>query len=430
MPEEHEDEFQPVETLSELWTAFEPNRAVDPRSKYYIPRTDVGLQRLSYQLERAEGQLHAFLCGHRGSGKTTELRRLLAEPKITDRYLPVYLTTTTFGDESVDLTHDALMVEIGLALSEQGKAHGMEPELRKELDRWGLDIVKTYLHDQAFEAEAGAKANAWIAFFKAQLKARREWKTEEKQKLEPKIQDLVDIVNRMGQDLRNRVEKDLLVVVDDLEKGQSDAHKEMHQRIFQESYETLIQPRFSIVYTIPVYFRALPGRRIPDDQLFSFPAMRLYRRKEKSRPKPPLSRDLPGYQVMRQFIEQRLADPRNLLDEDSVEELILIGGGLFRETARAVNEAAFQADLRGATRIEKQDVEQVFHEVKKGYQPLIRGTAVKILKAVLDSEQGWVPDVEPYLQSHAVVEYENHELWLDLRYVLKDYVRRLAGDHG
>lgn len=230
----------------------------------------------------------------------------------------------------------------------------------------------------------------------------------------------------MAQELKNKVGKDLLVVMDDLEKGQSDAHKAMHRRIFQESYDTLVQPRFSIVYTIPVYFRALPGRRVPDDQLFSFPAMRLYRREEKHRSKPPLSPDVPGYRVMRQFIEQRLATPRDLIERNALEELILIGGGLFRETARAVSEAAFMAEQRGSERIEEEDARRVFHEIKKVYQPSIRGSAIQILKAVVDSQQGWVTEVEPFLQSGAVVEYENDDLWLDLRYVLKSYVQQLA----
>ncbi len=423
------DELQLATTLEDVMDVFDPNRAMDPQSKLYIPREDVGLRKLSTKLKTTKYRLHAFLCGHRGSGKTTELKRLISDPGITDRYQTVYLTTAAFGDDPVHLTHDALLVEIGLKLIEYGKSPGMNPKLEDELEAWGQEIVKTYLHDEAALAEAGAGAKTWIAFFKAQLKTRYEWKTQEKQILEPKVQDLIDIVNRMAQDLKNRGGKELLVVVDDLEKGESSVHKDMHLRLFQEYYETLTQPRFSIIYTLPVYFRALPGRRVPSDQLFAFPALRLYKKEEKTRDRPPLSKDLNGYRVMRRFIAQRLGDPA-ILGDDQLDELLLIGGGLFRETARAVSEAAFFAHLRGGSRIEKEDVENVFHEIKKGFQPLIRGDAVDILKAVLESKEGWVTGVEPFLQSHAVVEYENHDLWLDLRYVLKPYVRRLTRDDG
>ncbi len=49
----------------------------------------------------------------------------------------------------------------------------------------------------------------------------------------------------------------------------------------------------------------------------------------------------------------------------------------------------------------------------------------KVLKEVLASTEGWVPGVEPFLQNRAVVEYENGDLWLDLRSLLKPYVRKL-----
>jgi hypothetical protein len=109
-----------------------------------------------------------------------------------------------------------------------------------------------------------------------------------------------------------------------------------------------------------------------------------------------------------------------------LDELLLIGGGLFRETARAIYDAADFAVDRGAGRIEPQDVQEVYNHVRKDYQPMIRGDAIEVLNSVLESEQGWVPGVEPYLQSRAVVEYENAELWLDVRYPLKPYVRELA----
>lgn len=219
----------------------------------------------------------------------------------------------------------------------------------------------------------------------------------------------------------------MLVIVDDLEKGESDAHREMHERLFQEHYDVLVQPRLSLVYTLPVYFRALPGSRIPNDELYAFSAARIYDQMEKAKDRPVLDRDGLGYKLMRSFVERRVEDLDAVFVPDVLDKLLLIGGGLFRETARAIREAAYLAQLRGGDRVEAEDAEKVFDQVKKEYQPIVRGKAVGILKAVLDTPQGWVPDVEPFLQSRAVVEYENGDLWLDLRYVLKAYVRSLEG---
>ena len=203
-PETTTTELKPATDLEETWAIFDPNLEIDPSSAFYVPREDHHLQRLAFDFKRTPGRLHAFLCGHRGSGKTTELKRLRADPAILERYLPVYVSAHELGTEVVDLTHDALMVEIGMALAAEGEKHGMRKSLRKELDDWGQTVVKTFLHDQAALAEAGAKGSAWLAYFRAQLKSRREWKSEQKEILEPKVQDLLDILGRMAQDLKNR----------------------------------------------------------------------------------------------------------------------------------------------------------------------------------------------------------------------------------
>jgi hypothetical protein len=418
-----------AESLDDFEDVFDPILAVRPGSEFYVPRSDYKLQRLASKLRTNRStSFHAFLCGHRGSGKTTELQRLCLEPELVERYTTLFVTAQSFGTETTALTHDALMVEIGLALVKEGKPLGLDPKLAKALDNWGREVVKTFTHDEGFGTEAGLGGDAWLAFFKAHLRSRRDWKLEQTQRLEPKVQDLIGILNRMAADLRERTGKQLLVIVDDLEKGESDAHQAMHHLIFQKNYETLVQPRMAIVYTVPIYFRSLPGSRIPNDQLYPFSALRLYRREDKEEVRPPLATDRPGYHVMRDFVERRIVEPERFFAAGVFDELLLIGGGLFRDTARAFEEAAFVARSRGAERIEAQDAEAIFHQVKKDYQPMIRGEAVEVLKAVLGAPQGWVDDVEPYLQSRAVVEYENNDLWLDLRYPLKAYVAELSGD--
>ncbi len=143
---------------------------------------------------------------------------------------------------------------------------------------------------------------------------------------------------------------------------------------------------------------------------------------------PPLSKDHAGYKLMREFVEKRVKNRHEMFRGDALDELLRIGGGLFRETARAIRDAAYMAISRNGDRIEPRDAERVFNQVKKEYQPIIRGEAVGVLKRVLNSAQGWVEGVEPFLQSRAVVEYENGDLWLDVRHVLKPYIRTLDDD--
>jgi len=425
----HYTELTPATTLREVFKNFDPDSIVDPMTDLYTPRTDYQLKRLYLKLDLSSNEsVHAFLCGHQGSGKTSELQRLCQHQDIKDKFTPLYLSVKDFGSDTVHLTHDHVMLEIGLKLVNLGKTIGLSDSYEKEFQKWGTEVVTTFLHDEAAKVEVGAKGNAWLAFFKAQLSSRREWKREEIQRLEPKVQDLMEILNRISLAVKQKTGKPILIIVDDLEKGGTEAHRKMHHSLFQENYETLIQVRFSIIYTLPVYFRALENRRIPEDELYAFSAIRLYEKENKAQDEPPLSKESEGYALLKDFVQKRLKQPEEHFSEEVLDELLRIGGGLFRETARAIQGAAQFAMMREAERIEPEDVQRVYGQLKKEYQPIIRGEAIEVLNAVLESEAGWVPGIESFLQSKAVVEYENGDIWIDVRHMLKPYVRKISSN--
>lgn len=126
-------DLKPAKNLEEVWVIFDPTLTLDPRTEYYVKRTDPELQKLFFDLKNSNNHVHAFLCGHRGSGKTTELNRLCLDQEINDKYNTVYLTAHRFGSETVHLTHDVVLLEMGLTLAEHGKDYGMPSSHEKEL---------------------------------------------------------------------------------------------------------------------------------------------------------------------------------------------------------------------------------------------------------------------------------------------------------
>lgn len=421
--------LSPAKELEQVLDLFEPTTEVDAtlESAFYVDRNEDGLKKLTRKLERNK-RFHGFLCGHVGSGKSTELRRLTTNEKIKALYLPLFISVQSLQIDNVNLTHDALLLGIGLQLIEHTDKRQLDPKYQEQLNQWGKSLVKTYIKDESIDSQIGAKADAWLVFFKALLKSRTTWKLEEKLNLEPKILDLIMILNNMAQDLFNNTGKRLLVMIDDLEKGDSDAEKQMHHRLFSEYYSVLTQPNFNIIYTLPVYFRGLVNHRIPKESIFSFSAVRIYDLEHKKANTPPLNKELPGYKLIKKFIDQRLDSAADLFEENVLDELILIGGGLFRDTDAVIVDATYYAIDRNADQVSMQDAKKAFDNLKKDYQPFIRGNAIDVLSEVVNSEKGWVENVEPFLQSRAVVEYENGDIWLDVRYVLKSYLTSVLAD--
>ena len=227
----------------------------------------------------------------------------------------------------------------------------------------------------------------------------------------------------MASEIELNSQKKLLVMVDDLEKG-NNSDREMHHRIFNQHYDVITKPNFNILYTLPVYFRGLSDKRIRTDDIFSFPAVRLYEPNQKQQIKPKLDKESEGYKLIHEFIQKRIAKLDDIFAPDTLDDLILIGGGLFRETDSAIAQAADIALARDSEIIEQQDVNEVFTDIKIEYQPSIRDKELELLAAVRDKEFGSVNDIEPLLQSGAVVEYENGDIWLHIRYVLKAFVKQ------
>lgn len=420
-------QLTPATDLEQLLDVFEPTAQVDVDSDFYVKRDEDGLKKLARKLKRNR-VFHGFLCGHVGSGKTTELIRLSQNSEIKKQYFPLLLRVGDLKIDSVNLTHDALLVGIALELLEKTNKDELDRTYQEHIDNWGKSIVQSFIKDESILAEAGAKAGAWLAFFKVMLKSRNQWKTEEKMRLEPKVQDLIMLLNQMAQDIFNNTGKRLLVMVDDLEKGTSESEKQMHHRLFSEYYSVLTAPRFNIIYTLPVYYRGLPDSRIEKDCIFAFSAVRIYEPEQKKADKPALNKQGEGFKLIEEFISQRIDKSAQLFEAGVLDELILIGGGLFRETDTAIAQAAEYALDREAQTVTIDDVKKVFNSLKKDYQPALRGNAVEVMAKVLETKTGWVDDVEPLLQSRAIVEYENGDLWLDVRYVLKAYLKSLLPD--
>ena len=423
-------DLKPASNIKELWRIFNPTNVISSQSSFYVERTEHNLQKLSLDLEESDGAFKGFLCGHVGSGKTTELLKLCQDSDLQQQFCTIYLSVSNFQYDHVTLTHDALMVEMVKAMLVKVKEHilSLSRDYEKELNDWGKTIIDTFVHDEKVQAQAGLKASVLWAYFKAQLSTRRSWTQTEKLVLEPKVQDLIELLNSLAIEFKSNIGKSFLIVLDDLEKGESEKDKQMHYRLFNDYYNELIQPNINIIYSLPVYFRSLPTKRVDDDRIYSFSSIRLYDLENKKEHRPKLDTNSEGYQLIKNFIAKRIIDENTelLFAPHTVDELIRIGGGLLRETARCIREAAYHALYRKADQIEPEDVLHAFNKVKKDYQPQIRGKAIAILKEVAECKTGWVDNVEPHLQSGAVVEYENGDYWLDVRYPLKSFVANLG----
>lgn len=200
-----------------------------------------------------------FLCGHVGSGKSTELNRLAAHREITSEFSVVMLRFEE--QEWATLDSSQILFRIVGAIHSQFKHL-----LQKKKDNGDLQKALRELNDRLFEVTGlrATEGSIGVEFDLVVLKVKQELKLSEKARRvfrdfgetqQTLLQDVLrEIVNAVENALAATVDPPrLLVLADDMDKVRG---VEQQKEMFDKNLAALTSPHLRIVYTLPtgVYF--------------------------------------------------------------------------------------------------------------------------------------------------------------------------------
>ena len=125
----------------------------------------LGVDPKTFALKSPPQNVYALFCGHRGCGKSTELRRLCARLHRADRFFVVFLDATVDLDPN-NLRYADVLLALAKALSErlQRDAIRIDQVFLSNLEGWFSERIETNArtHDFAVEVKAGAKAESGL----------------------------------------------------------------------------------------------------------------------------------------------------------------------------------------------------------------------------------------------------------------------------
>ena len=280
----------PAKDLENLYRTLRPEPLIDPLEfkAFYRPqvnrvRGEDTVGRLAGKLRQAHGTVpfKAFVMGHPGVGKSTEISRLLnvTEPQ----FCGVRLSIATQLNPANFKVFDVLLLMLASVAEEADRLNAAPltgshlKSLLGDIQRWfGTEQVKeTENRTIAAGVEVGAGAkegSVWGALLglfasaKAEMKYTSERKTEVIEHRLRRVSDLVAICNRLldacGESLIAKNGKEWLLVIEDLDKtGISTAQL---QELFIQ-YGTVFQDlRVNMIFTIPVWLAYSPeANRLP-----------------------------------------------------------------------------------------------------------------------------------------------------------------------
>ena len=409
------EDFIVAEDLDLAWSNFDPFFTLPAICPFYVERAGKPLNKLIRALMRQHRQQPKyFFSGHRGCGKSTELNRLAADDEINKRFFIVKYSVKDVCDVN-NLNYVDVLFSMGAQLYIQYIDAGkeLEPELLKELESWGRTLELE--SEKTKSAEASVKGGIRAFFLSVQAKIKSEHTTRKiiREQIEPKLSELIDKINMIIADIEGKEKKNVLVIIDDLDKPSLEQAKE----IFYNNYTAITQPACYIVYTVPISIFFAPEFTAIRESRFFLPNIKLHTKNDRN------SIYEPGYELMRTFVYKRMKE--ELIEPEALDLAIKMSGGVFREGARIMQIAADTAIENERTCISKEDVERAEREIRSDFKRILKSDDYNALNEIYESNDiRGIEKIGHLLHNLSVLEYENEENWYDIHPTLEELLKK------
>ena len=390
--------------LDQAYINFDPAQPLPGVSPFYVQRKRNPLDKIKRALLRSSPLSQKFLfSGHRGSGKSTELNRLMAYPEIQEKYFIVHYSVRDVLDPA-GLEYTDLLLSIGAQIFIEAREKGklrLKKKLLDELTRW----VGALGTEESEQVDTGVEIGTDLKVLQAKLKTGDTSRMNIRRNIEARLPAFVSITNLIIAEVEQKVGKKVLVAIDDLDKPDL----EVARKLFYERQASLTLPACSIIYTIPIallYSSDATQVKQPFTDSHILPNVTITNRRDRSP-------DHEGRMVMREFVKKRMS--LDLIDEEALNYAIYVSGGVFREMARVISMAADNAIARGLEKIGKQDVEHAESEIRNEFRRMLETKDYEALAKIHKSrELRGSETCEKLLHNLSILEYRNEENWCDV----------------
>lgn len=409
---------------------------LDPASdKRYEPLYEDGeevggedpIELMARTIEWLDGESVQLLSGFRGTGKSTELRRL--RTRLNARG---YLVVLIDLEEHVNLTEaidvsDFLMVLAGAfgdALSAPDLLDA-DPGRETYWQRAVAFLTRTQVELPEI-SEQGIKAS---------LKSDPTFRQRLQKQMSGHVGALVENVRRFFTEsiaaLRRKhgAEAEVVLLVDSIEhvRGTSENAERVQasvENLFAGHADKLRLPGVHVVYTVPPYLMVRYqnlGMLYGAGAVQMFPAVRIHNRKGE------LHKE--AVEALRRVVMRRHEDAMRLFGNDELlDEVILASGGHLRDLMRLLAEV-----IRGARAlpVDEATVEHALNRTRTEFLPIANNDA-RWLARIAETHEAALEDVSRakdlarFLDTHVVLCYRNGAEWYDVHPLIKEVVIRQA----
>jgi GTPase SAR1 family protein len=395
----------------DMYHLFNPDKVLlnDELEKYYvaIDQNEDNLNDLKTRLEmglETREPVKFLFTGHRGSGKTTSLNRLVSQ--LDSRFFVVNYSVFDLLD-SHDVTYIDVLFSIFTKILEKAQEDTISfgDSLSKRAEKWGSSITKTIATQDDTALELGINLPLYFIKLMGRMKSETSTRVEIREEMKPRVSELIGIINDSIAEIE-KTGKQVLIVIDNLEK--IDYHRALD--LFYNHGTQLTQPLCRIIYTFPISLKSsdkFMQIRNNFSEVFIHPNVKIHERAGLEHP----------YETGRAFMEEIVSKrvSTDLFEGDALTYIIDMSGGVVREFVRIIRDSAVRAITRGKKTIDKSIVTEVVNGLKNIYQAQLSDSDYEVLMDVYSTKDIKRDEqLVGLLHNLSVLEYKNERSWCDV----------------
>ena len=409
---------------------------LDPEDPRYIPLYDdtelTGadpVELMARAIEWTPGQSVQLLSGYRGTGKSSELRRL--EKRLRDDgHLVIRGDIEDYLNLSVPVDISDFLMAISGAFSDAIEDRGLPGETPSFWDSL-VDLLKRTKFNGISTSLA---AGVFSTTIKANLKSDPSFKARLQEHmaghLAALVKDVREFFDHCVRALRelNANDREVVFLVDSIEhfRGTLVNAGEVQssvETLFVSHAERLHLPHMHVVYTVPPYLKVRYGNvgsLYEPGGLQVLPALKLRSEEGVIFPQ--------GYDAMERVVSARGDWQRLLGDRQTLDRLVQYSGGHLRDLLRLLAEV-----LRRATElpVSESTVDAAINQLRSEFLPIADSDA-RWLANIARSHQTALarmedlPDLARFFDTHLARWYRNGEEWYDVHPLISEQVAKQA----
>ncbi len=389
-----------------------------------------------------EDPIRLLFASHPGSGKSTELNRLMREAKDDFWFLKLSV------QQELDIAAETLSpIDLIMALMEKLYQAGLEEHLVKDkrviepVRKWLDEIVREtkVMREESLRIEAGggidgllAQAVGLLARLRSAFALSSETAETVRRVVRHRIPELRNYCNLVLAEVSSNLKRRspsarMLVIVEDTDKLDVAAAR----ALFVEHTGLLADLQTSIIYTVPLFLIHSPDRKRLEARFetLTLPMIKTHT--------PKGEKFAEGWDVLHEIVNRRI-DTARLIEPEALERAIAKTGGVLRDLLWVIHAASRAARLGGAERISVEVMEHGLEQLKNRYVQSIYGGGVVETEQLYEKmaeiarKPGKVPvddALQILLYTQAVIEY-NGSGWYDVHPLMREALYEMGWMDG